>query len=59
MPESPDPLLEAGAAAHERFVRECRDMDVAFVQGRLREWIGENLGDKQPDAEPETPEVTE
>ena len=50
MPEPSDPLLEAGAEAHERFVRECREIDVAHLRGRLGEWIEENLSDEQPDA---------
>ncbi len=47
MPESHDPLLESGAEAHERFVRECKEIDVAYVQGRLDEWIQEKLGNEQ------------
>ena len=57
MPESHGPLLEAGAEAHERFVRECREIDVAYAQGRLDEWIQEKLDREQ--FEPETQETTE
>ena len=46
MPESNDPL-EAGVAAHERFVREMKEIDAAHHEGRLQEWVEEKLDDER------------
>jgi hypothetical protein len=34
---------KAGAAAHEKFVREMREIDVAHFRGKLHEWVQEKL----------------
>lgn len=34
----------------ERFVRECREIDLAFFRGKLHEWVQEKLNDEQRDA---------
>jgi hypothetical protein len=33
------PLLKAGAEAHEKFVRESREIDLAWKAGKLDEWL--------------------
>lgn len=46
MPESPAPN-DAGVLAHERFVREAKEIDLAYAQGRLREWIDKKVTDER------------
>ena len=40
-------LLEAGAVAHERFVREQAELDLAWQAGRLDEWLQEKLANER------------
>ena len=40
-------LAEVGAAAHERFVADCKAADIAFAEGRLDEWLQEKLANEQ------------
>ena len=46
MPESPR-ANDAGVVAHERFVQEAKEIDMAFAQGRLREWIDKKVADER------------
>lgn len=36
----------AGARAHEKFVRESREMDLAWKAGRLNEWLERKVQDE-------------
>ena len=36
----------AGAVAHEKFVRESREMDLAWKTGRLNEWLERKVQDE-------------
>ena len=36
-----------GAAVHERFVTDCREMDLAWADGRFDEWLQEKVGDER------------
>jgi len=38
-------LLNEGAAAAEQFAADNRDIDRAWRQGRLTEWLGEKIAD--------------
>lgn len=46
MPDSSDPG-SIGAAAHERFVVECKQIDRAHHDGRLDEWLEEKLANER------------
>ena len=49
MPESQaeQGVLDAGAAAHEKFVQECREIDLAYAKGKLTEWLERKLADER------------
>ena len=36
-------LYELGVEANERFVKEMREIDYYFVNGRLKEWIAKQI----------------
>lgn len=36
-------LYEAGVEANERFVREMREIDYYYLNGRLKEWIAKQI----------------
>jgi hypothetical protein len=40
-------IAEAGAAAHERFVNDMAEIDRAWMNGRLDEWLQEKLADER------------
>lgn len=40
-------IAEAGVAAHQRFVDDNREIDLAWADGRLDEWIQEKLADER------------
>ncbi len=42
-------VAERGAEAHERFVRENREIDLAWKVGKLDEWIEEKLANERRD----------
>jgi hypothetical protein len=46
MPDQPSP-----PELHEQFVADCREIDLAWKDGRLDEWIQEKLADDRNDAE--------
>ena len=41
-----DDLLAEGARAAEQFVRESKEIDYAFLSGRLGEWVAKRLRDE-------------
>lgn len=38
---------ESGAAAHEQFVADNREIGLAWKEGRLDEWLQEKLADER------------
>lgn len=44
---SEEELLRVGAAAHKQFVQDCAEMDHAWADGRLHEWLQEKLADER------------
>lgn len=48
MPSSPiQDLGSKWADQHEAFVRECREIDIAYFTGTLKEWIQEKLSNER------------
>lgn len=45
--EDLDKLAERGVAAYEDFVRECRAIDLAWMEGRIHEYIDRKLDDER------------
>jgi len=46
MPDPPT-IAEQGAAAHEQFIRENREIDIAWATARLNQWLEEKLADER------------
>ena len=46
MPDN-QPGDSGGAAVHERFVSDCREMHLAWADGRFDEWLQEKLADER------------
>ena len=46
MPDN-QPGDNGGAAAHERFVSDSWEMNLAWADGRLDEWLQEKLADER------------
>lgn len=44
--DSECPLLKAGAEAHEKFVRQSREIDLAWKAGRLDEYLERMVHDE-------------
>jgi len=40
-------IADSGVAAHERFVAENREMELAWSRGTLDEWLEEKLADER------------
>ena len=43
MPQTLEEIAEAGIAAHEKFVKDMRDIDYYWINGRLKEWIANQI----------------
>ena len=41
------PPDNAGVLTHKRFVQEAKEIDLAYAQGRLHEWISKKVADEQ------------
>ncbi len=46
MPDQPS-LADIGAAAHERFARESREVNQAWASGNLDKWLQEKFADER------------
>lgn len=51
-------IADAGAAAHEKFVAENREIDWAWRAGTLDEWLAEKLTNERRAAESNNDAVT-